>query len=92
MRPVFLSENVEFDNKPKIVGTNHLVVTLKQNGSDKFFECIGFNMAGYYLEMSKKNCMVDIVYNIDKSTRNGISFPQFRLKDIKFKENNVELI
>ncbi|MDR3666630.1 MAG: single-stranded-DNA-specific exonuclease RecJ [Ignavibacteriaceae bacterium] len=92
MRPVFLSENVEFDNKPKIVGTNHLVVTLKQNGSDKFFECIGFNMAGYYLEMSKTNCMVDIVYNIDKSTRNGISFPQFRLKDIKFKENNVELI
>jgi single-stranded-DNA-specific exonuclease len=92
MRPVFLSENVELDNKPKIVGTNHLVVTLKQNGSDKLFECIGFKMAEYYVAMTKTNCMVDIVYNIDKSARNGMSFPQFRLKDIKFKENNVELI
>jgi single-stranded-DNA-specific exonuclease len=91
MRPVFLSENVEIENKPKIVGTNHLVVTLKQNGSDKLFECIGFNMAEYYAEMIKTNCKADIVYNIDKSARNGMSFPQFRLKDIKFKENNVEL-
>jgi single-stranded-DNA-specific exonuclease len=92
MRPVFLSENVELENKPKIVGTNHLVVTFKQNGSDKLFECIGFNMAEYYVEMQKLNCKVDIVYNIDKSARNGMSFPQFRLKDIKFKENNLELI
>ena len=91
MRPVFLSENVEMENKPKIVGTNHLVVTLKQIGSDKLFECIGFNMGEYYNEMSKSHCKVDIVYNIDKSARNGMSFPQFRLKDIKFKENNVEL-
>jgi single-stranded-DNA-specific exonuclease len=91
MRPVFLSENVEIENRPKIVGTNHLVVTLKQNGSDKLFECIGFNMGEYYNEMSKSQCKVDIVYNIDKSARNGMTFPQFRLKDIKFKENNVEL-
>jgi single-stranded-DNA-specific exonuclease len=92
MRPVFLSENVEIVSKPKIVGTNHLVVTLKQNGSDKLFECIGFNMAEYYVEMTKTNCKADIVYNIDKSARNGMSFPQFRLKDIKIKENNLELI
>src|SRR5664280_2603546 len=51
MRPVFLSENVEMETKPKIVGTNHLVVTLKQNGSEKLFECIGFNMAEYYLSL-----------------------------------------
>jgi len=68
------------------------VVTLKQNGSEKLFECIGFNMAEYYMEMAKTNCKVDIVYNIDKSARNGMSFPQFRLKDIKIKENNLELI
>jgi hypothetical protein len=67
------------------------VVTLKQNGSDKLFECIGFNMGEYYNEISKSHCKVDIVYNIDKSARNGMSFPQFRLKDIKFKETNVEL-
>jgi single-stranded-DNA-specific exonuclease len=92
MKPIFLSENVEIGNKPKIVGTNHVVATLKQNGSDKLFECIGFNMAEYYVEMTKTNCKADIVYNIDKSARNGMSFPQLRLKDIKFKENNVELI
>ena len=91
MRPSFLSENVEMENKPRIVGTNHLVVTFKQNGSDKLFECIGFNMAEHYDEMTKRNCKADVVYNIDKSAKNGMSFPQLRLKDIKFKENNLEL-
>ncbi|MDR3611809.1 MAG: single-stranded-DNA-specific exonuclease RecJ [Ignavibacteriaceae bacterium] len=91
-RPVFISENVEIEGKPRIVGSNHLVVTLKQNGSDKVFECIGFNMAEYYDEMMKMNYKADVVYQIDKSNRNGLSFPQLRFKDIKIKETNLELI
>jgi single-stranded-DNA-specific exonuclease len=91
-RPVFISENVEIEGKPKIVGSNHLVVTLKQNGSEKVFECIGFNMAEFYDEMTKVNYKADVVYQIDKSSRNGLSFPQLRFKDIKIKETNLELI
>lgn len=91
-RPVFLSENVEIEGKPKIVGSNHVVLTLKQNGSDKVFDCIGFNMAKYYNEMMNADYRADVVYQIDKSAKNGMSFPQLRFKDIKIKENNLELI
>jgi single-stranded-DNA-specific exonuclease len=90
VRPVFLSEEVRIEGKPRIVGTNHLVLTVKQNNSDKVFDSIGFNMGEYYDVLSKNPCEFDIVYNIDKSSRNGSSFPQFRIKDIKIKENQQE--
>ena len=90
MRPVFLSEDVRIEGKPRIVGTNHLILTVRQNNSDKVFDTIGFNMGDYYKELSQNHCTFDIVYNIDKSSRDGRSFPQFRLKDIKIKENHQE--
>jgi len=90
MRPVFLSEDVRIEGKPRIVGTNHLVFSVKQNSSDKVFDAIGFNMGEYYSVLSKNHCEFDLVYNIDRSSRNGISFPQFRIKDIKIKENQQE--
>ncbi len=89
MRPVFLSENVEIVNNPRIVGTSHLVLSLKQNGSEKVFDCIGFNM-GEYLDLVRSRCAIDVVFTIDKTTKDGRTFPQFRLKDIKTKENNQE--
>ena len=91
MRPVFLSENVEISNSPRIVGNNHLLVSLKQKGSDKVFDCIGFNMGEFLNLINKRGVPFDVVYTIDKSTRDGRTFPQFRLKDIKIKENNEEL-
>ncbi len=87
MRPVFLSESVEVINAPKIVGSNHLILTLKQIGSDKVFDCIGFNM-GEYLESIKYKSLVDLVFTIDKTTRDGRTFPQFKIKDLKAIENN----
>ncbi len=88
MRPVFLSEDVNVTFPPRIVGTNHLLVTLKQNNSDKVFDCIGFNMGEYCDLISKDHTPFDIVYTIDKSTRDGRVFPQFKIKDIKVKDNN----
>jgi single-stranded-DNA-specific exonuclease len=90
MRPVFLSEDVRIEGKPRIVGNNHLVLAVKQNNSDKVFDTIGFNMGEYYNVLSQNHCEFDIVYNIDRSSRNGTSFPQFRIKDIKIKENQQE--
>ena len=91
MRPVFISENVEISTTPRIVGNNHLLVSLKQRGSDKVFDCIGFNMGEFCNMINKRGIPFDVVYTIDKSTRDGRTFPQFRLKDIKIKENNEEL-
>jgi single-stranded-DNA-specific exonuclease len=87
MRPTFLSEDVRIEGKPRIVGNNHLVLAVSQKNSDKVFDTIGFNMGEYYNVLSHNHCEFDIVYNLDKSSRDGRSFPQFRLKDIKIKEN-----
>ncbi len=88
MRPVFLSEKVHVANTPRIVGTNHLLVSLKQNSCEKIFDCIGFNM-GEFLDLIKNNnTTFDVVYSIDKSVRDGRVFPQFKIKDISINEKN----
>ena len=87
MRPVFLSEDVELAGTPRIVGKNHLLVSLKQNGSDKVFDAIGFNMGEYYDLIKNNHHQIDIVYSIDKTVRDGRTFPQFRFKDLEIKEN-----
>ena len=88
MRPVFLSEGVEVANTPRIVGTNHLVMSLKQAGCDRNFDAIGFKMGEYLNIVNNHNSVIDIVYNIDKSERDGRIFTQLKLKDLKIKENN----
>ncbi len=86
LRPVFLAENVEVANVPHIVGSDHLIVCLKQNGSEKIFDCIGFNMGNYCDLINKNNSVLDIVFTIDKTVRDGRVFPQFKFKDIKVKD------
>lgn len=83
MRPVFLSEEVEVSNTPRVVGNNHIMVCFKQNGSDKIFDTIGFNMLEYLDLLLKKNTKVNIVYTIDKIVRDNRTYPQLRLKDIR---------
>jgi single-stranded-DNA-specific exonuclease len=83
MRPVFLSEGVDIYNNPRLVGNNHLVACFRHNGNDKIFDSIGFNMGEYLNLLSDKKNKVDIVYSIDKTVRDGRSFPQLRLKDIR---------
>ena len=91
MRPVFLSENVQIASSPRIVGMNHLLLTLKQNGSDKVFDCIGFDMGNLCESLDKKDVFFNIVFTIDKNTRDGRIYPQFKFKDLKINENNQEL-
>ena len=90
MRPVFLSEGVELSNIPRLVGNNHLVVCFKQNGNDKIFDSIGFNMREYLDLLSDKKVKVDIVYTIDKTVRDGRSYPQLRLKDLRINQKEIQ--
>jgi single-stranded-DNA-specific exonuclease len=92
MRPVFHSEKVKLHNTPRKVGNNqnHLLCSFKQDGSDKIFDCIGFNMGDYYDILINSRDELDIIYTIDKITRDERTFPQFSLKDIKIKENLQE--
>ncbi|MEJ5351574.1 MAG: single-stranded-DNA-specific exonuclease RecJ [Melioribacteraceae bacterium] len=83
MRPIFLSEKVSLTNPPKIVGNNHLVTTFKQNGNDKVFDAIGFNLGYYADHIDKDKDLVDIVYTIETINKEGKIFPQLRIKDIR---------
>jgi single-stranded-DNA-specific exonuclease len=90
MRPTFVAENVSLVFDPRIVGTNHFVTCFKQNGNDKIFDSIGFNLGGFADLIDKEKHLVDIAFTIEKVTRNGRTYPQIRLKDIKIKENERE--
>jgi single-stranded-DNA-specific exonuclease len=92
MRPVFLTEEVEVSNTPRLVGNNHLIACFKQNGNDKIFDTIGFNMREYLDLLLNKKIKVDIVYTIDKTVRDGRTYPQLRLKDIRVNEKENQEI
>ena len=92
MRPVFMSENLSVVNTPRIVGNNHLVCTVKQEGCDKVFDCIGFNLGEFYDILTSENNNLKFAYTIDKTVRDGRTYPQFRIKDIKTKEENNQEI
>ena len=88
MRPVFLAEDVKIVANPRIVGTNHFVTTFCQNGADKVYDAIGFNLGKFVYEVDKDNDLVDIVFTIEKVVRDGRTFPQIRVKDIRVKNNS----
>jgi single-stranded-DNA-specific exonuclease len=83
LRPVFISESVHVANVPRIVGNNHLVCSFTQNGTDKVFDSIGFNLGDYYELIKDNHSDLDIVFSIDKTIRDSRIFPQLKLKDIK---------
>lgn len=85
-RPVFLAENLRVVSSPRVVGTDHLVVSFSQNGSDKVFDAIGFKLGAFANKIDKNNNLVDIVFTIDKFVKDNNHYPQLRLKDLKIKE------
>ena len=87
MRPLFLSENVAIVNPPRLVGTNHLVTSFRQNGNEKIFDAIGFNLGAYVTDIDKEKNLVDIVYTIESVQKDGKTYPQLRLRDLQIKSN-----
>jgi len=81
MRPVFLTRNLEVVGTPRIVGTNHLKLKVRQDGIA--LDAIGFNMADllYRIDSGGKN--LDILYYIEENTWQGQTTLQLRLKDLR---------
>ena len=84
-RPIFMAENVKLANTPRIVGTNHFLSCLKQDGCDKVYDCIGFNLGAFANIIDKDKNLVDIAFTIEQINRDGRIYPQIRIKDIKVK-------
>ena len=83
MRPTFLAEGVQSASNPRIVGTNHLIISIKQFGGDKVFDCIGFDLGQFADKITANQTTFDMVFSIDQMVRDGKTFPQFKLKDLR---------
>ncbi|NLT49899.1 MAG: single-stranded-DNA-specific exonuclease RecJ [Ignavibacteria bacterium] len=86
MRPVFMATDVRVLYPPRLVGGSHLILYLKQDGCDKMFDSIGFSLGNFASAIDYKKDLVDIVFTLEKVTKDGRQYPQLRLKDLKVKK------
>ena len=86
MRPVLWAEDVRAVSS-RVISDKHLVLTIKQEDCDKVFDCIAFNMAEFRPLINGGSVKFDTAFSIDQMFKDGKFFPQFRIKDIKIKEN-----
>lgn len=90
MKPIFMTEKVEIFDRPRISSNNHLFMKVRKNNS-AVFDVVGYNMGTYAQELidlngSYKNLYIDIVYTIETTTINELSFPQLNLKDFRLSQ------
>jgi single-stranded-DNA-specific exonuclease len=85
--PVFASFDVRTRGAPRIVGKNHLKVTLASDGAT--LGAIGFGMADRLDEISGTGTRVDVAYRLEENEWRGSRVPrtgpevQARLLDIR---------
>ena len=83
MSPVFLTNSVKDKGRGRIVGTNHLKLSLLQNESSGAFESIAFQLGEHHSQILK-GASFDICYHVEENTFNGITSLQLNIKDLKF--------
>lgn len=81
MRPVFMSRNLEKKYEPRIVGDNHLKLTIKTK--EGYIDAIAFNM-GTHLEDIKSGKPFHLCYTIDQNKWKEKIQLQLKIKDIKY--------
>jgi single-stranded-DNA-specific exonuclease len=82
MRPVFISENLMVYGYPQILKEQHLKFSVRQEGSQKIFNAIGFGMA-YLYESVLQGKPFRMAYTVDENHYNGNTSLQLMIKDIK---------
>ena len=82
MKPRFISRSVKAVYPPKIVGNNHLKLTLS-DGETANFEAIAYNMGDLISNFVNGN-KFDICYALDENYWNNRVTIQLNIKDIKF--------
>ena len=83
MRPVFITRNVQCVNTPRIVGNNHLQLTIvDDNGISQ--RAIGFGFGEVYEEFEKAP-LFDICYTVEINEFRGTRSINLNIKDIHFK-------
>jgi single-stranded-DNA-specific exonuclease len=84
MSPIFRSSGVRDNGNGRIVGNNHLKLSLKQDGFQPgVFDGIAFQL-GHHHPMVEQKETFDIVYHIEENTFNNRTTLQLNIKDLRF--------
>ncbi|MBL0342397.1 MAG: single-stranded-DNA-specific exonuclease RecJ [Bacteroidetes bacterium] len=84
MSPVFKSEEVYDRGDVRVVGNNHLKLSLIQrNNSRKVVNSIGFQLGAHYNRISN-NESFHVCYHVEENNFNGRTTLQLNIKDINF--------
>lgn len=82
--PIFMSRQVKDSGQTRLVGTNHLKLTVFQPNQSSFpFDGIAFQQ-GEHLDYIKKGMSFNVCYSIEENEWNGKTSTQLNVKDIKF--------
>ncbi len=82
MSPVFKTTNVKDNGKGRVVGNNHLKLSLTQNGSKPPFDAIAFGF-GEHINPINKGTSFSVCYHIEENHFNGNTNLQLNVKDIR---------
>lgn len=82
-QPIFVSHNVYANRYIRIVGENHIQVTVEQDNNSHVFQAIAFNQSEHFGLMSK-GVPFSICYTIEENVFKGKTSTKLYIKDIKF--------
>ncbi len=82
MNPVFVTYNVYDSSYSRIVGNNHIKLSLMQANNKQVYDGIAFQMGQFYLAIAEKKPF-HICYHIDVNNYNNKTTLQLNVKDIK---------
>jgi single-stranded-DNA-specific exonuclease len=89
MKPVFLTRNVVDTGSARIVGDDHLKMTLRMAGTQgPTFDAIGFRMGGHF-DRVKSGEPFSVLYTLEENEWNGRRTLQLNIKDMRSEVRNV---
>ncbi|MDR0368316.1 MAG: single-stranded-DNA-specific exonuclease RecJ [Bacteroidales bacterium] len=92
MYPVFMSKNVTDTGKARIVGQNHIKLTVFQADNRSYpVDAIAFGLSAYF-ERIHKGEPFHICYHIDMNEWQGKNYLQLVIKDVKFPDEEADIL
>ena len=91
MSPIFRSDGVRDNGKGRVVGNNHLKLSITQ---DEFargsYDGIAFQLGHHHPQVEQRECF-DVVYHVEENNFNGRTTLQLNIKDIHFVEEKIPI-
>ena len=89
MSPNFKSTSVRDNGRGKVVGNNHLKLSLVQHDNYQLtIDGIAFQLGHHHNQVEQKD-VFDIVYHIEENNYNNRTTLQLNIKDLKFVKSDV---